>query len=310
MLRAEGEVPGVLVLAVRRKRAGIGRVHLDAHCAEFRPVLPARASQQHPVREHLPGGAGSDGLGNLHVHLELVQAQAAQGQVEQRVVDAVQRGGVLELQVHLAGVGQAQAHFGARLVVQAQVDPAAPVVGAVLHLAIRRAAQGQRVVVDRHVAAEQAVDQARADTDGNVVSDFEGVGRLERHADQRSVLHEVAASPVVVVVQRQAEVAVDTEADAGALVQLVADEEAAAGQVLQAVAAVVARLAAGSAVEANVAEHQLPGPIHLGALQAGDARRVAHQHAGVGRARRRAGVGQANVLLAGFVKHHPTGLGA
>jgi hypothetical protein len=67
-------------------------------------------------------------------------------------------------------------------------------------------------------------------------------------------LREVAPGPVVVVIFRQPEVAVLTEADAPVIIELMGDEKAAAGDWVEGIAAAAARdIGVGIAIEAQVA---------------------------------------------------------
>ncbi|MNH29151.1 hypothetical protein D3C78_851370 [compost metagenome] len=116
-------MPGVLVLAIGSAAdAQCVSVDLHADVAELAPVLPAKATQQLPLRIEVMGDADQRGLRHRHVQLQRVCTQAVQCAVEDQVVDLVHAGLVLELQINLAGIGQADLRVFAQLVQQAKVD--------------------------------------------------------------------------------------------------------------------------------------------------------------------------------------------
>ncbi len=117
-------------------------------------------------------------------------------------------------------------------------------------------------------------------------------------------MRKIAARPVVVVVDRQAEVAVLAEANAPVVIQLMADEEAAAGNRVEAIATARAgEVGVVIAIEREVAVQHLQAASDLRAWQVAQACRVAgdgRRALGPGRS---TGVGQADIIGADFVEH-------
>ncbi|MNF97290.1 hypothetical protein D3C84_801140 [compost metagenome] len=176
----------------------------------------------------------------LHVKFQVIDVQAVQRHVEQRIADIIDARAILEVQVDLAGVGKAEHDLGIEPVKHADVDPGADIGVLVFQLTVRPVCQPQQVVVDCRFGAVIGVHQPRADAHRQVVGQLVGIGRLQRHADDGGFLGEIAAGPVIVIVQGQPEVAIHAKTDTRTLIQLVADEETGAGQILQRIATFVA----------------------------------------------------------------------
>ncbi|MCY1439244.1 hypothetical protein D9M71_554750 [compost metagenome] len=127
-------------------------------------------------------------------------------------------------------------------------------------------------------------------------------GRLKRHANNRRLLIEIAASPIVVVIQCQSKVAVHAKTDGRALVDLMADEQTGTWQVLQSVAPFVAvELIVAVPGEGHVAKNHLCVGADLSSSQLGDARRVAHENTGVAGQCGGSRIGQTVTFLTGFI---------
>ncbi|MNE08175.1 hypothetical protein D3C80_1008210 [compost metagenome] len=249
--------------------------------------------------------AQGDGLRHLHVEFGLGVVDA----FEQSAI-AIHVQPVLEVQIDLAGVGQANPCAGLRGVDHAHVGAIAPGAVLVFVLAVGAVGETEGGAVDGCLRLQHAVHGLDAEADRPLLVEAISHARYQRQAEQAGVLREVTTGPVVVVVDRQPEVAVLAETDAPVFVQFMADEKTAAGNRVEGVATAAARgVGAGIAVEAQIAVQHLQTGGDLCAGQVAHARRVAGDGRGALGAGSGTGVGQAGVIGADFVKHDAAGPG-
>ncbi|MCY1389333.1 hypothetical protein D9M71_41280 [compost metagenome] len=249
--------------------------------------------------------AQGDGLRHLHIEFGFGVVDA----LEQSAI-AIHVQLVLEVQIDLAGVGQANARAGLRGVDHADIRTEAPILVLVLELAVGAVGKAERRAVNRGLGLQHAVHGLDAQTHRPLLVEAVSHAGHQRQTTQAGVLCEVAPGPVVVIIDRQTEIGVLTEADAPVVVQFMADEKTAAGDRVEGIATAAARhVGVGIAVEAQIAVQHLQAGGDLRAGQVAQARGVAGNGRGALGAGSGTGIGQASVIGADFVKHEAAGPG-
>src|SRR3954471_4727545 len=302
--RAEREAPGVVVVEVRRPVL-VRRVRLDLHLAELAPVLPVDVGHHGEPVGQLVVGAGHHLLRHGEAQVDVLAADAAP--LQQRGQDrpgADELAGVLELEVDLGGVGDAEAGGGRRLEQDARHAAVADV--ALLDLEV---AVGAGDVRDGGLVVDLAVEDLRPDADREPAVDPVGRGREGAEGQELGLGGVEAAGPVVLVLQRAAEIGAEAEAElqvGGGAVDAV--ERPARREALR-VAAVAAAARVAALVEVADAVGRLDADQDLRPVEPGHAGRVAEGGRGVLGDRRPPRRGRAEVGRPHLVKDEAPGPG-
>src|SRR3954471_15961125 len=276
VLRAQRDAPGVVVVQVRGP-ALPGRVDVDLHLAELAPVLPVDVAHDRQPVGQLVVGAERHLLRHGEAEVEVLAGDAAPlQQGGQDRPGAGELAGVLELEVDLGDVGDAEAGGGRRLEQDAGHAAVADV--ALLDLEV---AVGAGDVRDGGLEVDLAVEDLRPDADREPAVDPVGRGREGAEGQELGLGGVVAAGPVVLVLQRAAEVGAEAEAElqvGGGAVDAV--ERPARREALR-VAAVAAAARVAALVEVADAVGRLDADQDLRPVEPGHAGRVAERGRGV-----------------------------
>src|SRR3954451_7403188 len=304
VLRAQREAPGVVVVQVRGP-ALPGRGDVALHLAELAPVLPVDVGHDGEPVGHLVVGAGHHLLRHGEAQVDVLVADAAPlQQGGQDRAGAGELAGVLELEVDLGDVGDAEAGGGRRLEQDAGHAAVADV--ALVDLEVAVAAGDVR---DGGLVVDLAVEDLRPDADREPAVDPVGRGREGAEGQELGLGGVVAAGPVVLVLQRAAEVGAQAQPELEVRRGAVDAVERPARREAARVAAVAAGARVAALVEVADAVGRLDADQDLRPVEAGHAGRVAERGRGVLGDRRPPRRGRAEVRRPHLVEDEAPGPG-